>query len=168
GLADPIQVSALSKEGAMNLLAQPDKTNMVDLNNDGIVEIGIAKMMTFPPVNAPAEVHQAWEEATAGMSEGDKMIMQLTMHHQVYGVNIEGITNNPVLSPEDQWSSDGWQQLIARGRAALEFAVSIDGWTRYNQVTREFYDNFELALSSTNETAANASQSNDANKEQPD
>ena len=39
-LARPIQISALSQEGAQNLLSQPDGSDLVDLNNDGLVEVG--------------------------------------------------------------------------------------------------------------------------------
>ncbi|WP_432472943.1 hypothetical protein [Amphritea sp. HPY] len=145
-LASNINVSSLSNEGAINLLAQPDKTGMVDLNNDGVVEIGIAKMVTFPPVNAPDSVHQAWDKATENMAEGDKMIMQLHMHTTVYGFQIEGLPTKEPISPEAQWSETGWQQLLATLRSALEFSVGIDGWTRMNVVRQDFYDRFEGEL----------------------
>ena len=48
-LAAPINVSSLSEEGAINLLSQPDHSDKVDLNNDGIVEVGAAKNLIFPP-----------------------------------------------------------------------------------------------------------------------
>lgn len=147
-LAEPIRVDSLSNEGAVNLLAQPDKTGMVDLNNDGIVEVGIGKMITFPPVNAPASVFKAWEKATENMSEGDKLTMQLHMHTAVYGVQIEGQPSKPSLSPEDQWSTAGWQKLLENLRAALDFSVAMDGWSRTNVVQQDFYDKFENELSS--------------------
>ena len=146
-LADPIQVSSLSDEGARNLLAQPDRTGMVDLNNDGIVEVGAARTVSFPPVNAPDSVHKAWDKATENLSDQDKMILQLQMHHQVYGFNIEGYGNKQALSPQDQWSSEGWKQLIADARAALEFAVGMDGWSRFNLLKEDFLNNFENELS---------------------
>lgn len=145
-LASTINVSSLSNEGALNLLAQPDKTGMVDLNNDGIVEIGKAKMITFPPLNAPPSIHAAWEKATENMAEGDKMIMQLHMHTAVYGFQIEGLPTKQPLSPEAQWSETGWQQLLVTLRSALEFSVGLDGWTRHNVVRQDFYDRFEGEL----------------------
>jgi len=145
-LADSINVSSLSNEGAVNLLAQPDKTGMVDLNNDGLVEIGKAKMVTFPPLNAPHSIHAAWEKATKNMAEGDKMIMQLHMHTAVYGFQIEGQPTKQPLSPEAQWSETGWQQLLATLRSSLEFSVGMDGWTRMNVVRQDFYDRFEGEL----------------------
>jgi len=153
-LADPIKVVSLSDEGAMNLLAQPDKTGMVDLNNDGLVEVGAAKMITFPPVNAPAEVHEAWEQATEGMSDGDRMIMQLKMHHHVYGMHIPGIPTKQPLPTEQQWSTTGWQALLTDARAALEFSVSMDGWTRWNMMERDFLDRFEEELGEMDAEAA--------------
>jgi hypothetical protein len=71
GLASTINVAALSEEGATNLLV--DHAAQVDLNNDGIVEVGIGKMMMFPPPNAPQAAKDAWEAATAGMSDSDRM-----------------------------------------------------------------------------------------------
>lgn len=146
GLVDPIRPSSLSDEGAINLLAQPDKTGMVDLNNDGIVEVGVGKMITFPPVNAPAAVHRAWEKATENMSEGDKMTMQLHMHTATYGIHIDGVASKEALPPDQQWSPTGWQQLLKELRGALDFAVSMDGWTRTNLLRQDFFNKFENEL----------------------
>ena len=145
-LADPIMVSSLSDEGARNLLAQPDRTGMVDLNNDGIVEVGAARTVSFPPVNAPDSVHKAWDKATENISDQDKMILQLQMHLHIYGFNIEGYESKQALSPQDQWSSEGWEQLIADARAALEFSVGMDGWSRFNLLKQDFLNNFENEL----------------------
>ncbi|MBC3764602.1 hypothetical protein [Neptunicella marina] len=146
-LANPINTSMLSEEGAQNLFAQPDGSDLVDLNNDGIVEHGEAKTITFPPANAPEWVKKAWDEATADMSESDKMMMQFHMHHMVYGFQIDGVATKTAPLPEQQWSTSGWQDLIARCRSALDFAVNMDGWTDFNKVSKAFYDNFEQALS---------------------
>lgn len=73
GLAQGINVSALSEEGAANLLLERD--SRVDLNNDGLVEVGAAKIIAFPPVNAPQAAKDAWETATAGMSARDRMTL---------------------------------------------------------------------------------------------
>jgi len=146
-LAEPINVSEISDEGATNLLAHPDRTGMVDLNNDGIVEVGKAQTISFPPVNAPQHVKDAWEEATVNMTEGEEMMLQLSMHIQTYGINIEGAASKPALSPEQQWSTEGWQKLMKEARSALEFSVGMDGWTRMNVVKNDFYNRFEQALS---------------------
>jgi len=101
-LVEPIGVNSLSQEGAINLLAQPDRTGMVDLNNDGIVEVGAARTISFPPVNAPESVHKAWEQATEGLSTWDKAVLELNMHHSVYGFEINGQSTKQALSPEQQ------------------------------------------------------------------
>ena len=146
GLAKPIEVEQLSQEGAVNLLAQPDKTGMVDINNDGIVEIGVGRMITFPPVNAPASVHQAWDKATENMSEGDKMIMQLHMHTATYGIEINGVSTKEPLTPEQQWSTTGTQKLLSELRGALDFSVAMEGWKRTNLVRQDFFNKFENEL----------------------
>ena len=147
GLADPIRPNSLSNEGAINLLAQPDKTGMVDLNNDGIVEIGVGRMVTFPPINAPDSVFQAWDKATENMSEGDEMVMQLHMHTATYGALVDGVATKEPLSPEQQWSAAGWKQLLKELRGALDFSVALDGWTRNNLVRQDFFNKFESELS---------------------
>lgn len=146
GLVDRINVDSLSNEGAINLLAQPDKTGMIDQNNDGIVEIGVSRMVTFPPVNAPLSVKLAWNDATEGMSEQDKMVMELNMHSMVYGTNIDGISSHKALPPEEQWSNKGIEELFINLRSALAFSVSLDGWERFNLVKKDFYDKFESAI----------------------
>ena len=50
-----------------------DFENVVDLNNDGIVEVGEAKTFVYPPPNAPDSVKAAWNEATKDMTEREKM-----------------------------------------------------------------------------------------------
>ena len=150
-LANPIQIASLSIEGATNLLAQPDKTDMVDLNNDGIVEIGIGRIVTFPPVNAPASVQLAWDKATEKLSEGDKLIMQLHMHTATYGIQIDGVPGKEPLPPAQQWAEEGWKNLLKEVRAALDFSVSMDGWTRANLLRQDFFNKFEHELS--NQTA---------------
>ena len=145
-LADPIHVASLSEEGATNLLAQPDHSDSVDVNNDGIVEVGIAKNIVFPPVNAPKFVKEAWDEATAGMPKSDKMMLELRMHIAVYGINLDGV-NKIALSPEQQWNSENIENLISQLRSNLEFEVNLEGWTDFNAMLKDFYDRFENSLS---------------------
>ncbi len=148
-LAEHIKVNVLSAEGAQNLLAQPDRSNMVDIGNDGIVEVGAARTISFPPVNAPDSVKIAWETATEGMSFADKAIFELQMHLHVYGIDIPGIPKKTPLSPDQQWSKQGQMDLIEQARSALKFAVSRDGWTSRHLLERDFYNDFEKALSTS-------------------
>lgn len=76
-LADPIDVGSLTEEGALNLLLPP--AAQVDLNHDGITQSGAANGLRFPDSNTPLEVVQAWEEATAGMTFGERMMAEFRM-----------------------------------------------------------------------------------------
>lgn len=76
-LAAPIQVDGLTEEGALNLLLPPPA--QVDLNHDGLTQSGLAYGMRFPDSNTPPEAAAAWEEATAGMSFGERMIYEFQM-----------------------------------------------------------------------------------------
>ena len=145
-LADPIQVSQLSAEGAQNLLARPDGSDRVDLNNDGIVEVGIARNIQFPPANAPQFVKDAWEKATEGMTFQDKFLLEFSMHTSIYGVQMDGIPQKTPLSPQQQWSTEGIDQLFSDLYGNLEFRVGLEGWTEHNQMLSEFYQDFEMAL----------------------
>ena len=145
-LAHNINVTSLSEEGAINLLSQPDHSDKVDLNNDGIVEVGAAKTLIFPPVNAPAHVKLAWESATADLSESDKMTLELNMHMAVFGVNIEGVEGKQALSPDQQWSDQGIDNLFKDLSSHLEFRVNMEGWTDHNLMLKGFYARFESAL----------------------
>lgn len=74
GLAESIQPQGLSKEASLNLLLPPSEVQ--DIDHDGFLSVGAAKGWTFPPVDAPSYVKQAWKEATAGMDIGDVLMMQ--------------------------------------------------------------------------------------------
>jgi hypothetical protein len=146
GLADPIQISSLSEEGATNLFSQVDHSDKVDLNNDGLVELGVGKLIIFPPVNAPEHVKLAWQKATAGMPEGDLFSLEIGMHHAVFGLNIEGYDTKPVLDPAEQWSQAGIEQLFKDLHGNLAFKVGLEGWTKENVMLKDFYQRFESAI----------------------
>lgn len=145
-LADPIQVSKLSKEGAMNLFAQPDRSGMVDLNNDGIVEVGEAKGLMFPPVNAPSAVKDAWEKATQGLSEQEKLMLEIHAYDLTYGLTINDGLGKEQVPVSEQWSVEGIKQWFIKARDTLEFSVQHQGWTKHNLLLKDFYNNFEAAL----------------------
>lgn len=145
-LADPIQVSKLSNEGAMNLFAQPDRTGLVDLNNDGIVEIGEGKGLMFPPVNAPSRVKAAWDKATKGLSEQEKLVLELQAHDLTYGLTIDEGLGKEQLPVSEQWSVEGIKQWFLKARDTLEISVQHQGWNEHNLLLNDFYDDFEVAL----------------------
>lgn len=70
-----IDTGSLNEEQAMNLI-MPD-SKKVDLNNDGLTANAAGGYgVQFPPVNAPQAVNDAWKEATAAMSEGDRFLLE--------------------------------------------------------------------------------------------
>ena len=75
-LADTINPSGLSTEGAENLLI-PDG-HSVDLNHDGLDEVGLAKTIHFPPRDVPASFTDAWFQATKEMDDGGYMTHALS------------------------------------------------------------------------------------------
>ncbi len=149
GLADKINITTLSTEGAQNLLSQPDGTDRVDLNNDGFVEVGVAKTIQFPPVNAPQHIKNAWDKATEGLSEIDKATLELSLHITVYGVNIEGVEKPQPLHPSQQWSAQGLNGFFNDLYGNLEFRVGREGWTDYNKMLERVYQTFEQEIAKT-------------------
>lgn len=75
GLTQPIVLSELNEEAVRNLVVSK-KTDLVDLNNDGIVETGNSKMFMFPPPNAPDSVKSAWESVASEMDFEEYMLAQ--------------------------------------------------------------------------------------------
>jgi hypothetical protein len=75
-LADTINPCTLSDEGATNLLLPEGYS--VDLNHDGIDEVGAGKTLHFPPRDAPAAFTEAWFEATKDMEFGDYATTSMT------------------------------------------------------------------------------------------
>ncbi|WP_027339261.1 hypothetical protein [Halonatronum saccharophilum] len=110
-LASPINVSNLSQEGAENLFNRPvDGRELVDLNNDGIVEVGEAKSFVFPPPNAPESVKEAWEEATADLTLREKSLIKFKfLTRQLEANSFEDANGNiKILSPGDS----GWVNIF--------------------------------------------------------
>lgn len=114
-LADPIDTAALSDEGAANLLLPEGYS--VDLNRDGIDEVGAARTAHFPPRDAPDAFKEAWFQATAGMDEGSMMTYGLMMHDAVYGMQIDGQSQG---SPYAVDSLDSYRRIISDYLASLE------------------------------------------------
>lgn len=125
-LADPINVGALSEEGAENLLLAP--TEGVDLNGDGLLQTGAALLFTFPPVDASPALRAAWEEATAGMSERDVMMLSLQVGGPLAAVDGS--------APRARDVSDGfdWNRHMADLISANEAARAYNTPERTRQV----------------------------------
>lgn len=97
-LAEPIAVNSLDFEGAYNLLTAPGEAQ--DLNNDGFMNIGAARMWQYPPPNAPASVKQAWEEATAGVPESEKWLKMAPFLAATATANLKA-DNSGFYEPEE-------------------------------------------------------------------
>lgn len=145
-LAEKINVNALSAEGAQNLLTEPGAKDKVDLNNDGIVEVGIARNIFFPPVNAPQHIKDAWEKASEGLSFSEKGMIEFTMHSVVYGVPIDGLPKKQALHPSQQWSGQGLNDFFNTMYSNLEFRVGLEGMTDYNRMLERVYGSFEQEI----------------------
>lgn len=145
-LADPIAVNNLTAEGATNLFASPNGEGLVDFNNDGIVEVGVANTIHFPPVNAPQYIHAAWAKATEGLDNFDKATLELTMHHMVYGFQLDGLPTKTPLQPSQQWSINGVSGLLGDLYSNLDFRVGMDGWTERNRTLQMVYQTFQVEL----------------------
>lgn len=128
-LAAPIDTAALSEEGAENLLLPEGYS--VDLNHDGIDEVGAARTAHFPPADAPAEFREAWFQATAGMDEGMMMTYGLIMHDAVYGMQING-QSQPAPYAADQ--IDSYRSIIRDYLASLE---NTKAWLADGQYERD-------------------------------
>jgi hypothetical protein len=69
-LAKPIEPGTLTEEGALNLLLP--RSELKDIDKDGYVMVGAAKTWFFPPVDASPEIRQAWEQASANLTEAER------------------------------------------------------------------------------------------------
>lgn len=129
GLADPINPVAVSEEGARNLLLPEGYA--VDLDADGIHEVGIARTASFPPANAPAEFREAWFQATAGIDDGMRMGYALMMHINIYGMQIEGMPKSVPL-PDELLST--YRDVVDRTLNSLEVSKP---WMAEGQYERD-------------------------------
>lgn len=72
GLADAVNVGALSSEGAYNLLLHDNE--QYDFNNDGVAEVGIGKHLLPVPTNMPSDVREAYITAMNSLEDKDKLM----------------------------------------------------------------------------------------------
>ena len=83
-----IDLDRANTEGALNLILP--HSQQADLNNDGFNEgITGGYLWRFPPTNAPQEVKDAWEKATDGLSEGDRLTFQAVFMIDMVGANLK-------------------------------------------------------------------------------
>jgi hypothetical protein len=127
-LAEPINISVLSDEGAANLLTAPGHTR--DLNNDGLTTIGEGNMFTFPPDNAPASFKAAWEEASDGLS-----IMDIPTH-MIFAVGLANIGREP---GDPNWVNPYASADYDYGAAVSEIIESVEYQYNHSMISFEQY-----------------------------
>lgn len=139
-LAAPINPAGLSEEGAENLLL-PEGYG-VDLNHDGIEEVGLARTASFPPSDAPADFKEAWFQATADMDPGMMMSYGLMMHDAIYGMQINGQSQG---SPYAADNTDSYRSIISNYLASLEANKGFLAEGQYDRDT-EFFSKLQALL----------------------
>lgn len=148
-LADPIDVDNLTEEGALNLLLP--RAAQVDANRDGLTQAGRGYGLRFPDSTTPADVVEAWEETTAGMSWGERATHELQMKLPLMSANFfvdengayshhyePGDPNftNPMSKPgySYQKAAQGWldhYEYLKNQTPADQYAEQTDFWTRF-------------------------------------
>lgn len=151
GLADRIDVSNLTDEGAVNLLAAPGSAR--DLDNNGLTNIGAGNTFTFPPENAPESFKAAWTAATDGMSN-----LEIPTH-MIFAVGLANIRydegSGRVVSTEPgdpDWRNPyanpdyDYKDAVSKIMSQLEDARGIIPQERYRH-DMEFYTRLTEAMS---------------------
>lgn len=125
-----IDVNGLNREEALNFILP--YSAQVDINNDGLIaNANGGKGFRFPPPNASQEVKDAWNEATAGLSEKDKMLLSGKMFVQYLVANLHVDESGKVtqIEPGDPgyrniFAEDGfsYRQMIEDLKQANEFS----------------------------------------------
>ncbi len=134
-LADPIRVSGLSEEGALNLLLPPD--THVDLNNDGLTSVGVAQTLRFPDSQTPTAVRDAWEIATLDMDDTYKSIYQLMLSRNLHPTDNTGQPTANLTSVESylQRASDWLEHVeLFKSRMPIEqYLRDTQFWTNFRE-----------------------------------
>ncbi len=125
-LADPIQVANLSEEASLNLLLPPDA--QVDENQDGLTAVGAAYSLRFPDSRTPSNVRDAWESATQGLSESDRMIKELQMVLPLLTANMHFDSNGQYVRSSQPGDAD-WINPMASDD--FSYVQTATGWLEY-------------------------------------
>ncbi|MBA2117359.1 hypothetical protein [Bremerella alba] len=86
-LAEPIDVDSLTPEAALNLLIP--RPAQVDLNYDGLTQVGQGYTIRFPDSRTPEAVVNAWNETTTDMDPMEKSFYELQMKLPTLLANFE-------------------------------------------------------------------------------
>ncbi|MCE1238192.1 MAG: hypothetical protein LWW93_17720 [Hyphomicrobiales bacterium] len=112
-LADPIRPGAVSEEGAENLLLKP--TEAIDRNRDGLVEVGVGRLIAFPPPDASPALRSAWTATVDTLDSGDAAMLALELASPSIPID-GGAPQFPDFgSPDFDWT--GWMERLFEGAA---------------------------------------------------
>jgi|GEM_PF-1365716 len=129
-LADPIKVTELSDEGAMNLLLPPDA--QIDVDKDGLTRVGIANSIRFPDSNTPLAVRDAWEQATAGLSEMDRALYSLQMSSVLSTTNMKFDAQGNWIRSAEPGDADWTNPMNSSDFSYLDYVrLKIDNMERF-------------------------------------
>ena len=137
-LAEPIEPAGLSREGAYNLLL-PEGWR-VDFDGNDLVEVGTARLIQFPPLDAPANFNTAWTETTKDMAEMDISNYGLKMF-----IGMHTLTDPPMRRMAAD-SMDSYQQLVSGMLEMLEHFRSQLPAGQYER-DQAFFSRLQTALS---------------------
>ena len=142
-LADPIQVARLSDEASLNLLLPPDA--QVDEDHDGLTAVGAAYTIRFPDSRTPAKVRDAWESATQGLSESDRLTYELQMSLPLLTANMYFDSKGQYVRSSQPGDADWINPMASDDFSYVDAAT---GWLEYlqrfkNQIPPEQYQKDE-------------------------
>jgi hypothetical protein len=130
-LAAPVDVSTLSEEGAENLLLAP--TEAVDLNGDGLLQVGAALTSSFPPVNASPQLRAAWEKTASGMDERDALTLSLKLSG--LSTSLDGY----VVKGQDFSGNFDWNDYMKNLIASNDMSKQYNSPQQYQKVNDQLH-----------------------------
>jgi hypothetical protein len=146
-LGNPVDVNAISEEGAENLLV--DRDHRVDLNNDGLTEVGAARLAQFPSSNTPPAVKDAWNAATGGLSEVERVQFSFRFAATTDGIHLKnlpgGESDANESSPDFSSPSFDWTNFFDTFRYDIDTARSRNT-PEYSNRLQGFLDRFQTEL----------------------
>ncbi|MBI1246295.1 hypothetical protein GC197_00435 [bacterium] len=133
-LAEPIDPQSLTPEAALNLLVP--RPAQIDLNYDGLTEVGAAKTIRFPDSRTPEAVVNAWNETTADMSPKEKMQYELQLTLPTMLANIQVDENGQFVSQREP-GDPGW----VNPRASADYS-----YVDFSQQMLDYLDYFKYQI----------------------
>ena len=137
GLADAIDIGALSAEGAYNLLVHDNE--QFDFDNDGIMEVGAGRSLMPIPRNMPADVKAAYIEALNSL-DGREKLMAMTISFDIE--RLKSLLNNTPYTP----STIDYDYIQNRVDDILDPNRPGFASEEFKGIVQKFWDNFKSAF----------------------